>query len=539
MLSFNKHLNTWVLATPDGNRARECGLTRSLTARTRSGQVIWFTADHNGKPVNNPYPVLEFWDEADDDALRRLAPFMRDYDASWAKDSELDIPIPAGFRLDPFQRAGVAFCYARGNCLIGDEPGLGKTVQAIALANLVDARRVLVVCPANVRLHWQAFAKRWSTIPGVCTYPIFSAKNGVHPRCHYIIISYDILRNDSIQKTLASEEWDLVILDEAHFLKTPDAKRTQAVFGAGRYRGGGIVGKAKRTLALTGTPLMNRPRECYTLARGLNWESIDFMSEDYFRNRFNPSGWGWEVQGRLPELRARLRCNFMIRRLKSEVLTDLPDKRYEMTFIEETGAVRAVLAKEKLLHFNPERIFESTFDVDGEMSTVRREMGEAKAPLVVEHIKYLLDIVELPKLVVFAHHRNVLDLLNDALVQYGPVMYRGGMTTSAKEMSRRAFISNPDCKIFLGQTDSAGLGLDGLQEVASHVVFAEPSWTPGTNEQAADRCHRKGQHQSVVVQFLIAEGSIDELVLGVMLRKVGVIHVALDGVKDEEARTQA
>jgi SWI/SNF-related matrix-associated actin-dependent regulator 1 of chromatin subfamily A len=286
-------------------------------------------------------------------------------------------------------------------------------------------------------------------------------------------------------------------------------------------------------IAMTGTPLPNRPREAYTLARGLNWEAVDYLSKDGFMDRFNPSvrlqqGHNLEVRGRLPELNARLRCNMMVRRRKKDVLPQLPDKRYEMTYIEPNGAIRDVLAREALIDFDPMDLFNSDFTLDGTpISTLRREMGEAIVPRVVEYIQYMMDVVEHPKLIVFAHHRSVISELMDQLSKYNPVVQIGGMTDSAKDKSKFDFMLNPACRIFIGQLDTME-GVDGLQSVCGDVVFAEPAWTPGRNEQCVDRAHRIGQHDNVVAHFLLVEGSFNEKVLNVVLDKSVDIYESLD-----------
>ena len=157
-------------------------------------------------------------------------------------------------------------------------------------------------------------------------------------------------------------------------------------------------------------------------------------------------------------------------------------------------------------------------------------MGEAKVPRIIEHMKYVLDILEIPKIVLFTHHRSVMDQILEALDGYGIVPHRGGMNTNAKQASVDAFVDEVGKRIFSGQLDASGFGVDGLQKVASRVVFGEPAWTPGTNEQALDRCHRIGQHDNVLGQFLIVDGSMDEMVLKAVLGKSKIIHETLDGV---------
>jgi SNF2 family DNA or RNA helicase len=263
----------------------------------------------------------------------------------------------------------------------------------------------------------------------------------------------------------------------------------------------------------------------------LNWEAIDYMSQDVFYSRFNPPkeyGHDDEIKGRLPELNARLRCNLMVRRQKKDVLPQLPDKRYEMTYIEPNGAIRDVLAREALIDFDPKMLFNEDFTLDGTpISTLRREMGEAMVPRVVEYIQYMMDVVEHPKLIVFTHHRTVAAELMDRLSKYSPVVHQGGMTTAAKEHAKASFTTNAGTRIFIGQLDTME-GVDGLQRICSDVVFAEPAWTPGRNEQCVDRAHRMGQHGNVVAHFLLVEGSFNEMVLNVVLGKAGDIHESLD-----------
>lgn len=531
VLSYNPKTDEYfyrVTSEEDAHRAENVGLTLSTTARGPDGEPIYFT--------NHAYAALPFFREADKRAKPTLERMYSDYTRSWAVTSDKQWPAPAGRVYMPFQRAGIEFGVEKGNVLIADEPGLGKTVQAIGISNAKEAESNLVVCPAALRLHWQRMIRQWSIIPEVNTYPIFKATNGVSPDANWVIVSYDLARNEYLHEALYQRRWNQMVLDEAHFLKEHTAKRTQALFGGARkgpFSERFLAERVESTVALTGTPLPNRPRECYTIARALNWEAIDFMSLDDFRYRFNPSGMlenghTLEKKGRLPELQARLRSNLMIRRLKSEVVKDLPDKTYELTYLEANGAVQDVLRKEALIKFTIKDLLDPFAEIWGQISTVRREMAEAMIPQIVEHIKMLLDIVEIPKIVVFSHHHSVMNALKTLLEPYGVVESRGGMSANAKQRSVDLFISDPRYRIFSGQLDAAGFGIDGLQGVCQHVVLAEPAWTPGTNEQAIDRVHRIGQHENVVAQFLLVEGSLCERVLAVVLDKAHGNYESLD-----------
>lgn len=514
--------------------AKVAGLDVSLPASRARGYPVFFTTE--------PCAVLHLWEHADAEAKSKLSKLRDAWTASSARDAQIVVPVPPGHALLPYQRAGVAYARSRRNVLFGDAPGLGKTIEAIALANLNGAQRVLVVCPANVRRQWHKQISAWSTIPKVLPYLVSKASDGVHPKAHYVIVSYELAR-EGLWSVLMGYRWDMVIIDEAHYLKTPDAARTRALFGGGegRYRDGGICGRAAQTVALTGTPLPNRPRECYTLARALDWAAIDWMSNAEFRERFNPGGveinaqgkrFAWEYTGRLPELNARLRCNFMVRRLKEDVLKDLPPKRYELTYVDSTFDIQRALRAERMLDFDPDDLVNNGFVFDGEISTVRMQMGEAMAPAAIEHVDMLMD-GGAEKLVVFYHHRSVGDMLAEGLKSHG-VIRVDGSTPQAKRSGGPGtavdkFVHDPRYGIFLGQMGAVGVGTDGLQDVASHAVFAEADWVHGNNEQCVDRLHRWGQLGSVLAQMLVAQGSLAERILGKAIDKGRVVHTVLDG----------
>lgn len=514
--------------------AKDAGLTLSTTASRSRGHNVYFTPE--------PHAVLHLWNHADEKARGALQPLRTEWERSNMREAPpgFSVPVPEFCELMPFQIAGVHYARDRANCLIGDAPGLGKTIQAIALANLRGCKRVLVVCPANVRPQWARQIKIWSTLPKVVVYPVFKSSDGVHPTANYVITSFEVAR-DGLWDTLRSYNWDLLVIDEGHYLKTPDAARTRALFGASRqskcrYAGtGGISERAEQIVALTGTPLPNRPRECYTLANALDPSSIDWMNFNTFKDRFNPGGSDretgatWEYVARLPELNARLRCNIMVRRLKEDVLKDLPAKRYEIVPVEMTGQIAMALHAEKMLDFDEEEMLRrSGGKIDGAISTVRRQMGEAMAPAVLEHLLVLLD-GGVEKLVVFAHHHSVLGALQAGMAKHGVLRVDGSTSARGKNQAVEKFKFDPRLKVFLGQMQSIATGTDGLQDVATHCVFAEQSWIFGENEQAVDRLHRMGQKGSVLAQLLVAPGSISERILGRSISKGRTVQKVLDG----------
>lgn len=511
---------------------REHGLDFSSTSSTRNEAVL-FTSE--------PYAAVAFYGDGTARAQEQLVHIKREVDASWVAESGAHIDMPPGKELWGFQKAGVEYAMRHGNALIGDEPGLGKTMTAICIANEMRAKKVLVLCPASIRLQWVKRIREWTTMKWpLIIHPILSSRNGVHPDANWTIVSYDLASGGGIGRGLAEGSYDLVILDEGHYLKTVDSKRTRAVFGGGR---GGIDPLAERAgaiISLTGTPLPNRPREAYTLARGLCWDSIDWMSEDKFRERYNPSAmrevtdrdgnvkmYVDERSGRHAELQSRLRANFMVRHLKREVMTQLKMPIYDLIQVEETRAVKQALAAESLLDIDPETLQGADGTFGGNFAEARHMMGIAIAPQVVEYVKMLLVGGE-TKLTLFGWHIDVLDILENGLHKYGVLRIDGRTSATQKPRLVQQFINDPRPQIMLGNIQSMGVGTDELQLISCHALIAEPSVVPGDNVQAFDRLDRGGQTRTVQGEIFVAPNSIMERVLAHALRKLSTTHKALD-----------
>jgi SWI/SNF-related matrix-associated actin-dependent regulator 1 of chromatin subfamily A len=476
---------------------------------------------------------------------------LHEIDLSWAKDSGSHFWCPPDHELWGFQRADLDYALRRKNCLVGDQPGLGKTPVGICYANEIKARNVLVVCPASIRRQWERRIREWSRMSwefgrGCIVHTILTGRRGVAPTdgtysATWNVVSYDLARTPAIGAALARQRYDLIIFDEAHYLKTIDSKRTRAFFGGGETRHfDAIATQAEHILALTGTPLPNRPREIYTLARALCWDSIDWASEDTFKERFNPSIrqtgtradgssfiWVDERSGRHFELQNRLRGNFMVRHLKREVMTQLQLPVFDVIQLEETQAIKQALAAEKLLDLDPGMFLDSDFEVMGQVAVVRHQMGVAMAPQIAEYVDMLIDGGE-DKLVVFAHHVDVLDILQKSLARHGVVRIDGRDSGADKDRKVQQFIKDRSIGICLGNMLAMGTGTDGLQEVAYHALIAEPDWTPGNNIQAFDRLDRGGQTRKVQGDIFVAPGSIAEYILGTALTKLQTTDKALD-----------
>lgn len=237
------------------------------------------------------------------------------------------------------------------------------------------------------------------------------------------------------------------------------------------------------------------------------------------------------VPTNLYDLQWRLRKHLMVRRLKEDVLPQLPPKQWHPFPIQANADIRKALAHpgwstvEKLYDLDPDA-FERGVPIDGEVATARRLLGEAKAPLVVDYIKELL-LEGVEKLVVSAWHKSVLDMLRDALSTYGLVYMDGNTSQKAKQAAVDKFMGDDRIRIILGQMMPLGEGW--TLTVAQDVVFAEFDWVPGKNDQLFDRIHRIGQTSDHVIGHVpVVPGSIDERILGTAIEKDKHIYKAMD-----------
>ena len=543
-LDFFPNTGAYTLSVPRSNS----GLVKSLredhglnfsSSMSNSAQAMLFTREE--------YAAVTFREHATPRALERLQPLITRIDASSAPTSGAHIKIPADQELWEFQKASISYALRQNYTLVADQPGLGKTPIAIAYANEIGARRVLCIVPANIRGQWEKRIRQWTTMPWPYTvYPIYHGRHGVHPMANWTVVSYDLARTPALGSALAKGTYDLLIVDEGHMLKTIDSKRTRAVFGGGINPAfAPLVSRCGAVMVLTGTPLPNRPREAYTLARNLCWDSIDFASEDNFRERFNPSrletGERWDADegryveftyidersGRHAELQNRLRANFMTRHLKRDVMPQLKMPVFDIIQLTETAAVKQALNAEKLLDIDPETLQGADKAVMGQFAVARRLMGIALAPQVADYVEMLIDGGE-EKLVLAGWHHTVLDMWCKQLEKYGHVRIDGNVSPKGKERAVKEFQENPKCRLAIGNMQSMGTGTDGLQDVCNHVLVGEASTVPGENEQMVDRLDRGGQDKTVQADFFVAPNSLMERILARSLRKLTTTHASLD-----------
>jgi len=457
-------------------------------------------------------------------------------DESRAVDAEIEIPVPQGKALLGYQKAGVAYALARQTTLVADEMGLGKTIQALALINAEPSiRSVLVVCPASLKLNWKREARAWLTRP-----MSIGIAGDAFPMTDMVILNYDVLRKFRVP--LRSRVWDLAVFDESHMVKNPGAQRTGEVFGqrANKVKKRERIDPipAARRLYLTGTPILNRPIELWPILRSQGWNWLEFVTK--FCGGYQTK-YGWDVSGatNLDELQKRLRSELMVRRLKKDVLADLPAKRRQVIEVSANGANHQVQAELAVLRrADPtigeddfleavSRLQQRDFAAFGELSRLRHETALAKVPAVIEHVADAVESSQ--KIILFGHHKDALNQIRAGLTAAGikSVLLTGDMARMEdRQRSVDRFQNDPEVAVFCGTIGAAGVGLN--LTASSHVVFAELDWVPGNMSQAEDRCHRYGQHNSVLVQHIVFEGSLDAAVAQTLVRKQAVIEQALD-----------
>lgn len=461
------------------------------------------------------------------------------------------IPAPDGLEYLPYQKAGIEQLILRKDALLADQMGLGKTIQAIGLINIKpDIRRVLIVCPASLKINWKLELMRWLVRPATL--------NIIDPGSQWldtdiVIINYEqvALHRHDIMQT----DWDLLICDESHYLKNPKAKRTHVVLGLWDDDPAKRIYpiKAKQRLLMTGTPVLNRPKELWTTVRALDrtglgsdWHAFHTRYCAAFKDRF-----GWQLDGasNLSELQSKLRASIMIRRRKEDVLKELPPKRRQIIMLEPVtiGAKQALKAETELketedkiaaLRAEVESLSVNQADAKykaavqklssyenlafGDTARVRHNTALAKLPMVMDHLVNILESED--KIVVFAHHQDVIAGLAEGLAEHGVRVVNGPVAMLDRQAAVEAFQKDPKVRVIIGSIGAMGIGW--TLTAASYVAFAELDWVPGNLSQAEDRLHRIGQAESVLVQHLMLNGSFDGRMAKSVVHKQAVIERA-------------
>lgn len=447
------------------------------------------------------------------DKVEELKSRRQDLDEIRQKeDTEFEVP---GLQLNlyPYQKVGVQFVdRAGGRCLIADAPGLGKTVQAIAYAQLHNLK-TLIVCPLSVVVNWQREIKK------------FTGKDStVWDSKHYygsIDNQFHITHYDTVAKisgSLRDIKFDLLVCDEATFLKNRQTVRAKSILGSWKERRKYPGIKTKYTIFLTGTPVMSRPIEAFSL--------LNFLDKERFNNFFHFTqrygGWRGQAPMNLQDLHDRTK-DLVIRRKKDQVLTELPAKQRNDLYVE--------LTKDERKEYNEllKELF-GKWRMDGKpsikhMPKLQGFLIEKKLPRLVEMIDEFLDNDK--PILIFSNYLAPLKLLNEHYKDKAALL-TGEMDKNDRQYAIDRLV-NGHAKVGLFSLMAAGMGIDGLQHQIDTVVFLNCDWVPANHEQAEDRTHRIGQKSQVQVYYMICDDTVDEYMRDILKEKQQVADIIVDG----------
>lgn len=477
-------------------------------------------------------------------------------------------------KLYPYQREGYDFGVAKkGRLLLADEMGLGKTLQTIALLLHFRAWPVLIVCPASLLYNWREELKKW--VPSFAAHPerinvLCKPRQLPDANAHVEIISYARSIQDKMHAALKARKYQMVVCDESHKLKSRKAKRTRLLVP--------FLKRTRHAILLSGTPVMSRPSELFTQLVALGrpkalWEAVQAHMKN--KNSTNSTGmnqpfklftvfhqfgmrycnahtdrfnhWDYRGTSNLAELNVVLKQEAMIRRLKVNVLTQLPEKRRQRYFIPTTDTSKRKIEKQvKQLQTafqntkKARNIREKLFLVNKHKQLVMEMYHTSAQSKIKSCVDALKDMVETicgsgRKLLIFGHHRSMLDAIEEkcigAFIKQNPSKHYIRIDGSTKAMHRGELVdifqTHPDCCIALLSITACGYGL--TLTAASDVVFAEMYWNPGIMVQAEDRVHRIGQDKTCLMYYLVARDSFDEKLWLMLNEKMRIVSSILDG----------
>ena len=460
----------------------------------------------------------------------------------------------------PYQREGIAYGLDKKRLIIGDEPGLGKTLQSIGIVDTADAYPCLVICPSSLKINWKREFEKFTDKKALVldnstrtTWP-YLLKMGMF---HVAVVNYESLRKFFVWDIKGGKSFRLkdvvfcpqikmfrsIIIDESHRVKDPSAQ--QAIFTKGLS-----VGK-EWIILLSGTPVVNRPADLISQLSIMGRLVSDFGGRSDFLQRYGGGDGKRENKPRrfarteeekiqqqierekeeeekrprnLGELSARLYGTCMIRREKAKVLSQLPDKTRIDLYVEISNSAEYNLAASDLATYLQAYTQCTDWEIRRKMRmealvrfmTLRQLATLGKVAQAVDFIRTFLENGK--KLIVFCSLHEVVD----QLLKFFPkaVTVTGRDTGANKQASVDAFQNNPDVQLIICSIKAAGVGL--TLTASSNVAFIELAWTYADCCQCEDRAHRIGQKDNVTCYYLLGRGTIDQTVYSLIHRKKSI-----------------
>ncbi len=444
-------------------------------------------------------------------ALRAIAASRRT-----AADPIEAVAAVLGGELAPFQWAAVRYALQSRRCFLADEQGLGKTVEALATIEADGAYPAIVVCPASMKLIWAREVGRWLSHR---TVRVLAGRLATIGAAEITILNYELV--GALRQGLALRRPRALIADESHLCKNPQAKRTQAV----RRLSESVPADGLR-LALTGTPVLNHAEELISQLRVIG-RLEDFGSGASFRREFH----GERSEERL---HWHLRRHCFVRRLKSEVLPQLPAKRQVVVPVALTNEAEYRLAEDDVIEWLRSQPLDlGTLDAKiaatlraerlAQLTTLGRLAARGKLAAALAWIHDFLASGE--PLVVFARHVEVQQAVLRRFPQALHLLGEDSLTRREQTISDFQAPNGPSLIVCATRVAAQGITLTR----ASNVCFLELEWTPAIHDQAEDRCHRIGQRDAVTAWYLLAAETIDETMARLIQRKRQVVSAVTDG----------
>ncbi len=454
--------------------------------------------------------------------------------------------------LMPFQDTGSDWLAKAKRGMLVWDAGVGKTPTAVRACVKAKAKRVLVFCPPIAVSVWRDHFRDWSDFKNPLVMDATSAAKPftfMQGEIAVRIVPYSRIRSAfGVMRAAANYPWDVVILDEAHYLKNSRALRTQGLYGVKLDLVGSPLKDAKHVWCLTGTPLLNHAAEFWTHLHALAPDTIIFPQlgkfpapEEIFIDRFciaRNTPYGLRITGskNTHELIERIK-SFMDRKRLVDVIKDLPELRIvEYPLPADTYIARGLRQEladaMKALDLDPDALDDdallSAIQAGGvAISTDRRLIGRAKAEGVVSMVNDLLEDDAEGKVILFAHHREVIRDLVDGLRHHNPLLIDGSVNPKMRETAIWTFQNKPAFRLIIISIEAAGESI--TLHAARNVVIAEPSPVPAKNQQAIARAHRKGQKHPVLAQFVLLPGTLDARLMSIIARKTRDIARIIDG----------
>jgi len=450
---------------------------------------------------------------------------------SSAATTEIDKIKGFNGTLYPFQKVTIEYSEKNNTIFIADEMGLGKTVQALAIIEKHNLFPALVVSPGHLKKNWISEAKKF--LPSRTTYILETGKK--IQKADIYIISYGSV--ETFGEGLKVPPFKSIVLDESHYIKNHRANRTKSVQ---KY-----LKHIPFKMMLTGTPILNRPLELVSQLNFLGTLKTHFGGKWKFIQRYAPptsNGLYTEYGAdNLEELQLELRKSCMVRRMKADVLKELPEKQKQVVFLElsdytayreverdsikwyetqlkKSGDLSQFEIKKKVLEkrINQNPLAEKLVKIN----YLKQAATEYKLLSVYKWINDVLSQTD--KLLVFAHHKFVINALAEKYKKISVVLNEE-TSDKAKELETQ-FQTDPDIKLFIGSLMIASVGL--TLTAANKVAFVELGWNPSIHQQAEDRVHRIGQTMPVNIYYLLGEDTVDEYIYDIIIQKGEIIDKA-------------